>query len=451
MNKFAGLGLGLILFLSGLTVNAADSINKVVSQSGINKGAISVSVKDLKTGKEVYSLNQDKPVPPASTQKLITFAAALDTLGEDYTFKTELYKSTNNDLYFKLGADPYLTTKDLKNLLSTAKSKNIIEPKNIYIDDYILDSVNWGEGWQWDDDLNPLMPKFGPYNLDRNLIKIVVSPTTLNSPANIYPEVFYPLAFMNLVTTGKENSVKISHNTNISNNMLQLEGTILTLTKITIPVNNMKRYFRLRLEEAINDAKVLYYGQIYEKKLPASNVYLVDKVEHPLTSAAKDILQRSNNMMAETVFKIAGGKFVNNTGSIESALKMLNDFCSRNGLKAEEIKIVDGSGVSKNNLMTADFMTSFLTAVSKLDYFEIYKLSMANPGKGTLNNRMLYFGENLYAKTGTLSDVSAIAGYIKTQRGNNYAFDIMINDPKSKSADKKRLEEYILRSIYANY
>ena len=64
---------------------------------------------------------------------------------------------------------------------------------------------------------------------------------------------------------------------------------------------------------------------------------------------------------------------------------------------------------------------------------------------------MLYFKDNLRAKTGTLSDVSAIAGYITSRNGKTYAFDIMINDQKSKASDKKSLEEYILRDIYTEF
>ena len=268
-----------------LPVRAAESINKIISNSNIPKGAISVSVKDINTGKAVFELNEDRPVNPASTQKLVTTAAALNTLGKDYKFETKLYKSTNNDLYIKLGADPYLTTGDLKTLFSAAKAKNILEPKTVYIDDYILDSVNWGEGWQWDDDLNPLMPKFGSYNLDKNLINIVVAPTAAGAPANVYPEVFYPFSFINLVTTGAQNDIKISHNTSIASGMLQVDGTVKTLTKETIPVNNMKRYFRLRVEDAITDSKVLYYGKVYEKKLPDKNVYLVKTIDHKLEDA----------------------------------------------------------------------------------------------------------------------------------------------------------------------
>ena len=451
MNKIISLMLGLVLFMASVSEVYADSINKAIADSKINRGAISVSIKDLKSGQVIFELNGDKPVNPASTQKLVTSAAALNSLGEDYKFETKLYKSTNNELYLKLGADPYLTTGDLKTLFKTAKAKNINEPKMIYIDDYILDSVNWGEGWQWDDDLNPLMPKFGPYNLDRNLLNIVIAPTSFGAPANVYTEVFYPMAFMNLVTTGKINDIRLSRNISISPDMLQVEGSVQKLTKKTIPVNNMKRYFRLRLEDAVSDSKIEYYGNIYEKKLPDKNIYLVQSVEHNLDYALRDILQNSNNMVAETVFKLAGGNYVKNTGSIDAALKMFNAFCDKNGLKAEEIKIVDGSGVSKNNLMTADFMTDFLVAESKAGNFEFYKASMAYPGIGTLKDRMLYFKDYLNAKTGTLTDVSAIAGYLKTRNGRDIAFDIMINDPKSKPADKRMLEEYILRAVFTSY
>lgn len=140
LSGFCSLGFG------------ADSFNKVISNSDIPKDNISVSVKNAQTGSVLYELNADKLVPPASTQKLVTLAAAADTLGPDYQFQTSIYKSTNNDLYIKLGADPYLSSNDLKTLLTAAKEKKVIAPKNIYIDASILDNADWGEGWQWDDD-----------------------------------------------------------------------------------------------------------------------------------------------------------------------------------------------------------------------------------------------------------------------------------------------------------
>ncbi len=440
----------MILFINSAQAKPG-GIEKVISDCGLNKGAVSISVKDTSTGKTIYELNADKPVSPASTLKIITLTTALDTLGSDYNFKTSLYKTTNNELQLKLGADPYLKASDLKKLMASAKAKKIIEPKAVYIDDYILDNTEWGEGWQWDDDLNPLMPKFSSYNLDKNLLDVIIDHTVEGAPANIYVETFYPVTFMNLVTTGKENSVSLNRNNSISPNVITAEGTVADRIKLKIPVNYPKRYFYIRLEEAIRANKLEYYSDFKQRKTPQSNVYIVGEIKHPISVAVSDIFKNSNNMAAETVFKIAGGKFVNNTGALKNSLLMFNEYCKKHNLNNENIKIVDGSGVSKNNLITADFMSDFLIVQSQKEDFDKYKELFPTPGEGTLQNRMLYFKDNLRAKTGTLSDISALAGYITTQKGRTVAFDIMINDPKSSPDEKKTTEEHILRTIYKNF
>ena len=446
-------GLKLIICLATLlSVQCsvfANAIDKTISQSEINKAGISISIKEVGSGKVVYEQNSQKPTMPASTLKILTLAASVDTLGKDYKFSTKLYKNTNNELFLKLGADPFLTSSDLNRIFESAvKDKKILSPKFIYVDDYVFDSTEWGEGWQWDDDLNPLMPKFSSYNIDKNLLNITIAPTNINAPANIFTSKFYPITFMNLVTTGNENNISISRNNSISPDIITIEGTVKKQETEFIPINHPKRYFILRIEDAIRSAKMDYYGKFAQKKVPSTNVYLVAQADHDLQTAISAILKNSNNFVAETVFKLAGGKYVNNTGSLANSQKMLNNYFDKLSLNYENIKIVDGSGVSKNNLMTTDFMTEFL---SKQEVIDTLKPELPTSGEGTLKNRMLYFKDNLRAKTGTLSDVSAIAGYITSRTGRTYAFDIMINDPKSKSNDKKSLEEYILRDIYTNY
>lgn len=448
MKKYLNLLFCLTLLFCIQSKVFAGAIDKTISASGINKDSVSVSVKDVTTGKSVYKLNDKKSSMPASTLKLVTLSASLDTLGKDYKYSTKLYKNTNNELFLVLSADPFLSSSDLKYLIKTAKDKNIISPKNIYIDDYIFDNKEWGEGWQWDDDLNPLMPKFSSYNLDKNLLDIIISPTTKDAPANIYVTKFYPVTFMNLITTGSKNDIKISRNNHISPDIINAEGTIKEQTKKQIPINHPKRYFILRLEEAIRDQKMDYYGNFTQKKLPKSNVYLVAQVDHPIEDVIEPVLTNSSNFVAETVFKTAGTKFTNNTGSLEHSQQMLRAYFDKLKLDYSDIKIVDGSGVSKNNIVTSDFMSEFL--VKRADDTDFIK-SLPTSGEGTLSNRMLYFKDNLHAKTGTLSDVSCIAGYITSRSGKTYAFDIMINDPKTKITDKKSLEEYILRDIYTKY
>ena len=442
------LNLFIALLLTASAVNAA-SIDKALSESDINTGAVSISVRDTETGKVLYELNSKKPVNPASTLKILTLTASLDELGKDYEFSTDLYQNKENELFIKLGADPFLKAGDLRKLLNTAKTKNIVEPKAIYIDDTIVDKTEWGEGWQWDDDLNPLMPKFGAYNIDENLLTITVVPTAKGAPAEIKLDVFYPTTFMNLVTTGDSSEIKISRNNNIAPDVLTIEGTVKNQIKQEIPVNHLKRYFRLRLEDAIRAEKIEYYGAFAEKELPSGNISLVETVKHPIEDAVSEIMLNSNNMAAESLFKIAGGHYAKTTGSAQNAVEMLFAYLDKIGLNSSDIKVVDGSGVSKNNLATSDFMTSFLTAQYKIspDYPKMF----APAGEGTLTNRMLYFGDKLRAKTGTLSDVSAITGYITTVKGKVLAFNIMINDAKSKPSEKKMLEEYTLRAIQISY
>ena len=131
-----------------------------------------------------------------------------------------------------------------------------------------------------------------------------------------------------------------------------------------------------------------YYGSFQQKKIPASNIYQVSEVKHPLEKAVKEILTNSNNFVAETVFKLAGAKFVKNTGSLANSQKMLNAYFAKLNMKSDNIKIVDGSGVSKNNIMTADFMSEFL---AKKEVRNMLEENMPTAGEGTLKNRMLYF------------------------------------------------------------
>ena len=440
-----------IFFCFVLTILSADamSINEALKESNINESAVSISVKDIQTGKKVYHLNDKQPMNPASTLKVLTLASSLDKLGKNYEFSTELYKNTDNELVLKLGADPFLTSNDLKNLFKVAKEKNILEPKSVKIDDRILDKIEWGEGWQWDDDLNILMPKFSAYNLDGNLLNIAVAPTQIGAPAEIKFPKFYPVTFMNLVTSGPDRPLKISHENNVAPNMLKIEGSVSKQTEATIPIKYPKLYFSLRLEDAIRSAKIDYYGKFSETTLQNDNIYLVEKHTNSISQAIKSILHDSNNLVAETLYKLSGEKHTNKPGSAESGLLVLQNYCKKLNLNYDDIRVVDGSGVSKNNLVTSDFMTDFLVAQAKLT--PEYITYFPSAGEGTLKNRMLYLNDKIKAKTGTLTDISAITGYITTLSGKTYAFNITINDAKSKPSEKKMLEEYIIRAINANY
>lgn len=441
-----------LLTQTAISKEISDIYSNAVKITKIPKGSVSVSVRDLETNKVISKLNPEIQVSPASTQKILTYLASQKTLGENYNFSTKLYKSKAGDYYLVLGADPYLCGNDLKELISNIDLPKDEVLKNFYIDDTILDNNTWGEGWQWDDGLNKLMPKFGSYNIDKNLYTIVIKPTRVSSPANIFTEIFYPATFINkTITSLNVNNVKITQEDNdISPDALTVSGEVDKTVKIQVPVNYLRRYFILRLDEAFQANKISYAGKYERAKVPA-NAELIAQIEHPLSDATQDVLKRSNNLVAETVFKLAGGKYANNTGSQASAMGMFNKYCSENQLDCSNIRLTDGSGVSKNNLVTADFMTQYLVKTAKIYDYEYLKEILPTSDEGTLSNRMPMLKDKIHAKTGTLSNISGITGYLDTQSGKTIAFAIYINDGKSSENTKKLFEEIILRELYKRW
>lgn len=416
------------------------NVDSIIKDSGIAASSISISIKNTDNGRIIYSLNDRILMHPASVQKMITIVPIIETLGNDYNLTTELYSRGNKEYIIKLGADPYLTSSDVRSLVSNINAETA---KKIYFDDSIIDKKDWGEGWQWDDDLNPYIPRFNAYNLDNNILKLTLMPTEKGKQVTIINPSKYPLAFLNNVTTGDTNNVTISRNNVIAANALKLDGTINSPYTRFIPNNNLKRYFEFKLTNALEDKK-LYLKEAYgiTNIKPSDNK--IDEISHPISYAIDDILHNSNNMAIESISKIAAGKYYNKQGTDVDFIKLFENFCENNGLNSSRIKIVDASGVSKNNLLDTDFVTEFLVKNQGNPVLD----KLTQPGVGTLSHRMLPLQNNLKAKTGTLSDISSIAGFITSRKGIKYAFCIIINDPSSNDSKKKNLEDYLIREMY---
>ena len=433
-----------VLIFSIITVQAKNiksDFTSVIRDSGVDSATVAISIKDANTGKIVYSLNDKMLTNPASIQKVLTAPVSVQTLGEDYKFRTELYKRGEDSYIIKLGADPYFTSSDLKNLLSNIEKTT----KRIYIDNSILDSKQWGEGWQWDDDLNVLMPRFGSYNLDGNLLKLTIMPAEDGGFATVINPSKYPLVFVNNVRTGAKTQIDIKRDNSISANTIMLTGTVAGPCTVFIPNSNLKNYFDVRLQKTLENKKVYMKEPITVDRVKSTDK-LVGFIEHSLNSAVQEELKTSNNMIAEVVFKLAGKKYCNlETGTDVSGIKMFNDYCKNNNLDNSKIRITDASGVSKNNLVTADFITEFLY---KNKDNKVLRNNLPIPGEGTLRNRMLPLKQNVQAKTGTLSNISSLAGYLTTKSNKDYVFCIMINDTELSPSNKKLLEEFIIKEAY---
>lgn len=432
----------MLLFVISAAEASKKSVDKdldaIIGYSGIEKHALAVSIKDLRSGRTVYQINDKILMHPASVQKILTVVPAAETLGEDYEFTTAIYTKDDTAL-IKLGADPYLTSSDLGKLTAELKP----ETKKVLIDDSIIERKNWGEGWQWDDDLNTFMPRFNSYNLDKNTVKITVMPSEQSGFAKVINPSKYPFLFYNYVVNGNKNDVSVSRDSTISPNTLVLKGTVSMPVTLYIPVNNIEQYFYLKLTNALENRKI-YLKTSFETGKAGEGYKEIGKVTHPISTAIDDILKNSDNLVSETLSKIAGGKYAGETGTDLNAVNMFNDYCKKNKLDNSKLRIVDASGISKNNLVSADFVSEFLVKNKNNETLK----HLPHAGEGTLVHRMLPIRDNISAKTGTLADISSIAGFLTTKKGNKYAFCIIVNDPSVSEGDMKLLEDYMIREVY---
>ncbi len=441
MKKILSLMLLLLMFNINTEAKSLKSdFKSIIKESKISQNSISISIKNVDSGKVVYSINDKILVHPASVQKMMTIVPIVEELGEDYNFKTSIYSRGKNGYVIKLGADPYLTYSDLENLLKKINSETV---KQIYIDNSIIEQKAWGEGWQWDDDLNTSMPRFNSYNLDGNLVKITIMPTDLSKPAFIINPQKSTMVFNNNVITGNKNEVHISRDNINSSNVLKLEGVVSTPETHFITNNNLRRYFESKLTNGLEDRKIYLKSSYIVSKVNNSDI-LQGETEHSISGAIDDVLLNSNNMIIETMAKLAGGKYYKKQGTDIDGIRLFNEYCQKNGLDNSRIRLTDASGVSKNNLTDVDFITEFLIKNKNNKIMD----RLASPSQGTLADRMIPLKDNLKAKTGTLSDISAIAGYLTAKNGQKYAFAIIINDPATTSSQKKNLENYLIRDMF---
>ncbi len=442
------------LIIAVITMNSCFAIStgkieKMIKESKLDEtSTVSLSIKNADTDNVVYEYNSKKLIHPASVLKLITTYPAIDALGRDYMFRTQLYKDNQNNLYIKLGADPLLTSSQLHHAFSTLKEKGLKTFNNIYIDDSVMDKKEFAQGWMWDDDINAYTPKVSAYNLDGNVID---ANTEKNSDGSVRVDLkpHYSMSVVSDIKSGaKKTSLEINRYNWNNPELVEIKGDIIAPFSFKLPISSMRRYFIYNLDKCLDDNGIIISGTMYASKLVPSDAELITEVLNPLNSTIGNILQNSNNLMSETIYKLAGGYKYSSTGSDELGFKMLKDFYKKEGLNLDNMIIADGCGVSRNNLLSSDWITSALNKLYRMKDFDKYKEFMAQPGEGTLSKRLYDLRGSVWLKTGSLSNISAIAGYIESKDGNTYSAVIVIQNFTNPQTDIKMFEDELIKLIY---
>ena len=392
---------------------------------------------------------------PASTNKLYTCAAALHYLGNNHTFKTRVLKNKNN-LVLKGGGDPDLSIDQLDSL-AIIVSKNIKKIDTLYLDDTLLDSLNYGEGWMWDEGPWWYAAPIGALSVNDNCIDFYVEPGNIGSPASIsyFPETSYITFENNSITVNDTldfNKLKIDRDWVASGNNFSVTGEIMDTTKKDTLYRNIYdpslfagTIFRQLLNEHGTTVKQL------SRKAQDLTDYkeLIVHYSDSLIVSAINLMNESDNLTAELFVKSIGA-LDTLPGTWEAGLDSIKSFLAEQvKIDTSNIRLADGSGVSRYTLTNSDQLISLLSWVYNSKHKNDFISTLPGGGwpKSTLEKRLIEEGGRVRAKTGGLSGARNLAGYIDSPKYGTVAFSILMNGYIGSSSKHLYVQNQIVKTI----
>lgn len=423
------------------------SIDSILADEFFNSSIAAVSVYDLTAGKYLYNRYEKMLLHPASNMKVLTSSAGLVFLGPKFTFKTKLAytgqiinKTLYGDLYIIGGMDPDFTSRDLDTIVNDFTSTGVKEISGSLTGDVsIMDSLFWGQGWMWDDDPSTDAPYMTALNINDNAVEIILNAGKAGNPANISTEPKSSLFKIEnnslTIPNLKEENLSIDRDWINRTNKISVNGSISTgMAEYRYKVNvyNPKLYFITLLSEKLNEKGVKISGGIKFDNFPKYGK-VIKTVERRYDSLIINLNKTSDNLSAEMTLRAMGEKIFGAPADARKGLRLIDSLISLTGLDPSIYRLVDGSGVSHYNLVTAELMVAILKHMyySHPELFGILYNSFPVAGvDGSLRTRMKgsLAENNVHAKTGTLSGVSALSGYVKTRSGNMLAFSILMQN-----------------------
>jgi len=342
-----------------------------------------VEVADTQGG-ALYSLNPHKPVVPASILKIVTADAALHHLGSGYRFTTVFRLSPEKDLYVVGKGDPHLVSEELARVAQKLKSKGLHRIRHIFLDNtyfqrgLLLHGANRS--------LNPYDAYNGALCVNFNTILVRIEPDgQIHSAEPQTP----------LTDFGRKAALRTG-----------LKGTV-----------------RINLAESPEQC-LLYAGELLKNFLKKASVHVEGRVqratlnpeafpliyEHHSSWSLSELIEKmfkySNNFIANQIFLTLGAEKYTPPATVEKSKRVMDEFLE--GLKLKDLHMEEGSGISRRNRLTASQM------IRVLMHFEP-------------NRELLPHQDHAWFKTGTLSDVKSMAGYLTRGHHPPLLFVIILN------------------------
>ena len=427
-------------------------IEEILTEAELKSSTVGIKVMRLSDKAVLYQHNAEKIFHPASTMKLFTAAAALRSLGPAFRFATELARhedvalgqTLNGDIFLIGSGDPSLVTEDLAGLAVQLYSQGVRTIRgNIVCDDSFLDDIHYGAGWMWDDQPYKDFAPIGALSVNRNTVEIFVSPgaekgalaTARLLPATRYVQLNNEALTQEQDTAaeGQDAPLTVLRRWQKQSNCIDVRGAVQL-------GSGEKRYERniygptlytgnLFFEEC-EKVGIRLTGRVVRGKAPENVTVIASHHSAELAALIMEMNKQSHNLYAELFLKVVGAWMQEKPGTAQKGIEVLAEMMTGWGVSEDTFRFADGSGVSRYGLVSPDTLLRLLEKM--YDDFAIrheFVASLPIAGvDGSLKERMQTLPAQgvVHAKTGSLSGVSALAGFTESSDNEELAFVVMM-------------------------
>ncbi len=436
------------------------AIETIINRPQLSRSRWGIVVRSLEedypTNPRLYQLNGNKYFIPASAAKLLTTAAALSEFDADFQIRTPIYATGKpphlTSLRIQGKGDPTISVKTLKSIVHQLQGAGIKRIEKLIVEDNYFSAPTINPTWEWLDVYSYFATAVNSLILDENTVTLTLLPQQLGEPVQLrWSNAIAARQWQvdnQALTAPKDTEYNVEIDGILGKPVLNIRGELAINDRpdvwdlaIVDPANYFLDSWRYLLE-----AKGITIGRgvvINHHQNNPSEPKIATIVSASLPEMLGKINQESNNLYAETLIQLLNKKI-----DAEQPVEAVEESLSKLGINGDDYVLVDGSGLSRHNLVTPQVLVEVLSLMASSNRSQIYQNSLAIAGvKGTLANRFHQtpVRGKLWGKTGTLTGVGTLAGYLTTADGETLVFSIMVNNSERSSQElRQAIDEIVM-------
>lgn len=425
----------------GLTL----ALDKILASPTLAGGITGAMVCRADNGAVLYAHDADTRLLPASNRKLFTAASALCLLGPNFRARTEVLAAVKPDasgtvhgtLYLRGGGDGLLSAADLDTLAAALVGQGVKKVDgNVAGDGSRFSGGPYGFGWEWDDFSDEEFPQISGLEVNEGVLAVhIAAGNAIGDPVRVTltPETEY-VSLIVSARTGAKNAVPdCAAERPWDKNYFRVTGTLPVgqTLDVNVPVKDPDRLAATLFRAALMRHDIVVTGPAVSGQTPAGAATLAFHDGLPLSETLARMNKPSDNLLAECFVRL-----LSPVGSYDAGHELETPVFQKLGVDTDKIALVDGCGVGRRDFVTARAVTALLVGMHRRPDWQLYYNSLPIAGvDGTLKGRMKGTAaqNNVHAKTGTLSQVRALSGYVTGKDGHLYVFSLLMNNFPGKA------------------